>query len=105
VADAEWLRLHYPAYWHYDVLQALLFLSRRGSIADPRAGEALDLIEAERGAEGTWAPRGRRYGRPPGATGGGVEVVDWGRSGPNEMLTLNALRVLRAAGRLGGRQG
>jgi hypothetical protein len=25
-------------------------------------------------------------------------VVDWGRSGPNEMLTLNALRVLKAAG-------
>jgi hypothetical protein len=28
-----------------------------------------------------------------------AEVVDWGRSGPNEMLTLNALRVLKAAGR------
>jgi hypothetical protein len=25
-------------------------------------------------------------------------VVNWGRSGPNEMLTLNALRVLKAAG-------
>jgi hypothetical protein len=29
-----------------------------------------------------------------------VEVVDWGRGGPNEMITLNALRVLAAAGRL-----
>jgi hypothetical protein len=29
-----------------------------------------------------------------------VEVVDWGRNGPNEMLTLNALRVLKSAGRL-----
>jgi hypothetical protein len=26
-------------------------------------------------------------------------VVDWGRRGPNEMITLNALRVLRMAGR------
>jgi hypothetical protein len=26
-------------------------------------------------------------------------VVDWGRDGPCEMLTLNALRCLRAAGR------
>jgi len=26
------------------------------------------------------------------------EVVDWGRGGPNEMITLNALRVLKAAG-------
>jgi len=28
-----------------------------------------------------------------------LEVVDWGRDGPNEMITLNALRCLRAAGR------
>jgi hypothetical protein len=37
---------------------------------------------------------------PPGSARSGsgpVEVVDWGRSGPNE-LTLNALRVLNAAG-------
>jgi hypothetical protein len=26
--------------------------------------------------------------------------VDWGRRGPNTMITLNALRVLKAAGRL-----
>lgn len=29
-----------------------------------------------------------------------IEVVDWGRNGPNEMITLNALRVLKAAGRI-----
>ena len=28
VIDSEWLKLHYPLYWHYDVLQALLILSR-----------------------------------------------------------------------------
>ena len=28
------------------------------------------------------------------------EVVDWGRSGPNQMITLNALRALKAACRL-----
>jgi hypothetical protein len=100
VADEEWLKLHYPAYWHYDVLQGLLFLSRNGKVADPRAEEALDLIEAKRRPDGTWAPQGRRYWRLPGSSAGGVEVVDWGLSGPNEMLTLNALRVLRAADRL-----
>jgi len=26
--------------------------------------------------------------------------VDWGLSGPNQMITLHALRVLKAAGRL-----
>lgn len=29
------------------------------------------------------------------------ELADWGRGGPNEMITLNALRALKAAGRLG----
>ena len=29
-----------------------------------------------------------------------VEVVDWGRQGPNRMITLNALRVLKAASRI-----
>jgi hypothetical protein len=100
VADGEWLKLHYPAYWHYDVLQALLFLSRHGKVGDPRASEAIDLLETKRRTTGTWGPEGRRYWRLPGASGSGVEVVDWGRSGANEMLTLNALRVLRAAGRL-----
>jgi len=33
-------------------------------------------------------------------SGSGPEVVDWGRSGPNQMITLNALRALKAAGRL-----
>ncbi len=28
VIDPEWLKLHYPLYWHYDVLQALVILGR-----------------------------------------------------------------------------
>ena len=28
VIDPEWLKLHYPLYWHYDILQALVILSR-----------------------------------------------------------------------------
>jgi hypothetical protein len=99
VIDRRWLALHYPPYWHYDVLQALLVLSRLGKAGDPRAGEALELLMRRRRADGRWQPGGCWW-RPPGnRTGSGpVEVVDWGRSGPNEMLTLNALRVLTAAG-------
>jgi hypothetical protein len=36
---------------------------------------------------------------PPSSTTT-AEVVDWGRSGQNQMITLNAQRVLKAAGRL-----
>jgi hypothetical protein len=99
VIDRRWLALHYPPYWHYDVLQALLVLSRLGKAGDPRVGDALELLMRRRRADGRWQPGGSWW-RPPGARPGSspVEVVDWGRSGPNEMLTLNALRVLKAAG-------
>ena len=99
VIDRRWLALHYPPYWHYDVLQALLILSRLGRAGDPRAGDALELLVRRRRADGHWQPGGSWW-RPPGTGPGSspVEVVDWGRSGPNEMLTLNALRVLKAAG-------
>jgi hypothetical protein len=30
VINRSWLALHYPPYWHYDILQALLVLSRMG---------------------------------------------------------------------------
>ncbi len=69
-----------------------------GKAADPRAGDALDELERRRLRDGRW-PAGGCWWKPPGSTIT-PEVVDWGRSGPNEMITLNALRVLRAAGRL-----
>ncbi len=101
VVDPAWLKLHYPLYWHYDVLHGLTMLARAGRLRDPRTSDALDHVEGERRRDGTWSAQAA-FWRPPGSSGGGVEVVDWGRSGPNEMVTLNALRVLRAAGRLAG---
>lgn len=98
-AEEGWLKLRYPTYWHYDVLQGLIVLSRFGKARDPRAAEALDVVEAKRRNDGCWHPEGYHW-KPPGSSGSNVEVVDWGRRGPNEMLTLNALRVLRAAGRV-----
>jgi hypothetical protein len=97
--NRSWVALHYPPYWHYDVLQALLVLSRMGRASDERAADALDLLERRRLADGRWRP-GAYWWNPPDRGRGGHEVVDWGRSAPNPMITLNALRVLRAAARL-----
>lgn len=97
VVKKEWLVFHYPPYWHYDVLQGLLVLSRMGLAGDPRTAEALDHLEQRRLPDGRWRP-GAYWWNPRG-TGRAEEVVDWGRSAPNEMITLNALRVLKAAGR------
>jgi len=99
VIDAEWLKLHYPLYWHYDVLHALVILSRFGPLGDPRMREALDVVEGKRLADGRWRAEGF-YWHPPGKRRPHAEVVDWGRTGPSKMITVNALRVLRAAGRV-----
>ena len=68
-----------------------------GARRDPRAADGLDLLEERRLPDGRWRAGGRWW-RTPGSKGSNVEVVDWG-SGANELLTLHALRVLRAAGR------
>jgi hypothetical protein len=99
VIHREWLVLHYPPYWHYDVLQALLVLSRMGLATDGRCSDALAVLEKRRRHDGRWQP-GSYWWAPPGKPGS-PESVDWGRSGPSEMITLNALRVLQQAGRAG----
>lgn len=82
---------HFPPYWHYDVLQALLVLDRAGCGGDPRTERARRLVADRRLADGWWRA-GRRWWRPPGSPGSGVEAVDWGAVA-DEMVTLNALRV------------
>lgn len=98
VIEGEWLALHYPPYWHYDVLQALLVLGRLGRLDDERVDEALDLLLRLRRPDGRWQAGGCWWREPGSRTQ--AEVVDWGRRGPNEMITLNVLRVLQTAGRL-----
>jgi hypothetical protein len=105
--NPQWQKLHYPLYWHHDILQALMVLNRAGKLGDHRTAEALDIVESKRSKDGTWRAEGY-YWRPMkivkhgsvGLPGPNTEVVDWGHGGPNEMLTLNALRVLVSSGRI-----
>ena len=82
---------HYPPYWHYDLLQALLILGRAGHGEDPRTERARGLLTARRRPDGRWTAA-RRWWRPPGSPGSSVEAVDWGEAA-HQMVTLNALRV------------
>lgn len=97
-AHPEMLKLHFPAYWHYDLLAGLRTLAAAVGLSDARAGDALDLLEAKRRPEGTWRTQ-RRWWKKPGSKGSNVEVVDWGEAA-NEILTEQAEGVLHAAGRL-----
>src|SRR5712692_6604392 len=99
------VKLHYPLYWHCDILQELTILSRARKLDDPRTKEARDIVEKKRDPDGLWHADDYYWNmrRKPVAksklSASNVEVVDWGRKGPNKMITLNATRILKAAGK------
>ncbi len=95
------LELHYPLYWHYDVLGGLKGMAEAGRIGDPRCREALDWLEERELPRGGW-PVDRRFYRVSDSYEHGAEYVDWGapsRRRPNDWVTTDALFVLHAAGR------
>ena len=86
VIHSDWVRIHWPHYWHYDYFQGLRAIQRLGLMADPRCADALDLLRTQRGADGNWRVSGRRYWRPA------TEVVDWGDA--HEVVTPAAQAIL-----------
>ena len=101
--DDHFIRLHYPCYWHYDILFALKVLSEAGFVAAPRCQAALDLLAAKRLGDGGF-PAEERYYRTTGKRVAGYSLVDWdgvSQRRMNPWVTVDALFVLRAAGRLG----
>ena len=89
---SSWTKPHYPAYWHYDILQGLRLLDAVDLLKDPRAEVALDELERARRPDGRFSgPAWFRETLP--------DAVDWGSGSENEMLNLRAEHVLRAAGR------
>jgi len=102
IINPEFLLLHYPAYWHYDILAGLKVMAEAGFITDPRCGDALDLLESRRLPDGGWSAE-RRYYKVSSALNNGCDYADWGPVGKtkmNEWVTGDALYVLRSAGRL-----
>jgi hypothetical protein len=98
VIHQRFVQLLYPAYWHYQILDACRALDAAGKLTDARATEALDLIASRRRPDGTWAPEASASTMPTTKPRSGVDVVRWTRKGqPCKFLTLNAMRVLRKA--------
>jgi hypothetical protein len=96
VIHAEWLTPHWPPYWRYDVLQALVVLDRLGLVGDPRTADALDALRSRRQADGRWQAS-TRWWKPPPSTRAG-EAVDWtADDSADRIVTLRAMTVLRTA--------
>lgn len=102
VISEAFLRLHYPCYWHYDILFGLKVLAEAGFIGDPRCHAALDVLEFKRLPDGGF-PAEERYYHVSERRTSGRSLVDWGgvsKRRMNEFVTADALFVLKKAGRL-----
>jgi hypothetical protein len=102
VVDPRFVQLHYPCYWHYDILFGLIVMAEAQRLADPRWTEAVDLLEGKRLANGGF-PAEHRYYRPTRAVVPSQRsLLDWGgasRSCMNPWISARAAVVLHAAGR------
>jgi len=103
VIRRDFVQLHYPAYYHYDYLAGLRGIVEAGRIRDARCGDALDLLESRRLPDGGWPAESKYYHYRPHEYAAQSEYVDWGGTSlvrMNPWVTVDALGVLHAAGRL-----
>ena len=103
VITPDFVALHYPRYWHYDYLGGLKAMMQIGRIRDARCADALDLLESRRLPDGGWPAEKRYYKVSPKKMVSNSDYVNWGgtsRKRMNEWVTVDALAVLHAAGRL-----
>src|SRR3954451_7879245 len=83
--DEEWLAIHIPTYWCYDLLRGLEHVRSAGVTPDARTREGIEALRRMRGADGTWSASSYP-GRPV------LELEPAGQ--PSRFATLRALRVL-----------
>jgi hypothetical protein len=98
----DFVNLHYPCYWRYDILFGLKVMAEAGFIGDKRCQDALDLLESKRLPDGGFPAEGRYY-RVMEKLTSGRSLVDWGgvsKKRMNEFVTADALYVLKKSGRL-----
>jgi hypothetical protein len=101
VMNDDFLKLHYPCYWRYDILFGLKVMAEAGFIKDKRCQDALDILESKSLPDGGFPAEGKYYVVSKTAATH-RSLVDWGgtnRKRMNEFVTADALFVLKKAGR------
>lgn len=98
VIDPHMVELYYPAFWHFNILEALKVMKELGFIHDPRCKPALDLLASRRLPDGGFPADGRWYRTTnPNPKISGYSPTDWGPTGKtraNEYVSVDALYVL-----------
>ncbi len=101
VISSRFTRLHYPCYWHYDILFGLKVMKEAGLVRDERCGDAVSLLESKRLGDGGF-PAEEAYYQVSRRKAGRRSVVGWGgvnQRRMNEFVTCDALGVLASASR------
>jgi hypothetical protein len=88
VIRAEFVRLHHPTRWYYDILRCFDALADAQVPYDDRMADALGVLHRRRTTDGRW-PVNRAY---PGET----HLPPTAAGKPHRWVTLLALRVLAA---------
>jgi hypothetical protein len=102
IMQEEFVELHYPCYWRYDILFGLKVMAEAGFIGDQRCYDALELLESKRLPDGGFPAEGKFY-RVTDKKTTGRSLVNWGGTSKkrmNEFVTADALYVLKKSGRL-----
>lgn len=103
VIREEFTKLHYPLYWHYDILGALKVFAEIGVTKDARLQDALMLLKSKELPAGGWPVENKYYTKVSNQIGLGADYVGWGGTSVkkmNEWVTADALYVLKRFGEL-----
>ncbi|UYN90649.1 MAG: hypothetical protein KIT08_05280 [Anaerolineales bacterium] len=103
VIREEFTKLHYPLYWHYDILGALKVFAEIGVTKDARLQDALMLLKSKELLAGGWPAESKYYTKVSNQIGLGTDYVGWGGTSTkkmNEWVTADALYVLKRFGEL-----
>src|SRR6266511_1412872 len=86
VIHPAFVALHYPLYWHYDILGGLKAMKLVGRIRDARCADALDLLESKRLSDGGWPATKPYYTSvSPRALKSNADYVRWGGTSATRM--------------------
>jgi hypothetical protein len=89
--------IHYPRYFMYDILFALVVLAESDQIKSKRCLEALQLLNSKRLADGGFPCERKLYRIKRDIKANRTSLVDWGgakKTVMNEFVTADALYVL-----------
>jgi hypothetical protein len=95
---SEFLILHYPCYWRYDILFALKVMMEAGFLGDPRCWAALEMLRSKRLTDGGFPAEGKFY-HLADKPNSGRSLADWGggsKTRLNEFVTVDAYSVLKS---------